>query len=102
MIKRSEAEWFELFEKHERSELNAARFCRDENLCPKYFSLRKKQLGWKSMRQSKALAMGTANDFIKVSVGKAQSQLSLEIGALKLSWHELPSASWLTKLIKAL
>jgi len=82
MIKRSEAQWFELFEKHERSGLSAAQFCRDENLCPKYFSLRKKQLGWTSTRQSKALAKAACNDFIKVSVGKAQSHLSLEIGAL--------------------
>jgi len=102
MIKRREVEWFELFEKHERSGLSAAQFCRDKNLCAKYFSLRKKQLGWTSTRQSKVLTKATSTDFIKVSVGKAQSHLSLEVGALKLSWHELPSASWLTDLIKAL
>lgn len=45
MIKRSEAQWRELFRQHKQSGLSAAAFCREHSLCPKYFSLRKKQLG---------------------------------------------------------
>jgi len=48
MIKRSEAQWQELFHQHKVSGLSAAEFCRQQLLCPKHFSLRKKQLGVKS------------------------------------------------------
>ncbi len=47
MIKRSEAQWQELFQQHKASGLSAAEFCRQQLLCPKHFSLRKKQLGIK-------------------------------------------------------
>jgi len=47
MIKRSEAQWQALFQQHKVSGLSAAEFCRQQSLCPKHFSLRKKQLGVK-------------------------------------------------------
>ncbi|MDP5211118.1 IS66 family insertion sequence element accessory protein TnpB [Microbulbifer sp. 2205BS26-8] len=46
MSKRSRAEWLALFSQHHTSNLTAAAFCRQHKLCPKYFSLRKKQLQW--------------------------------------------------------
>jgi len=46
MKKRNESEWRALFAAHEESSLTAAVFCREHGLCPKYFSLRKRQLGW--------------------------------------------------------
>jgi len=45
MIKRSEQEWQDLFKQQVASGLSAAQFCNIHKLCPKYFSLRKKQLG---------------------------------------------------------
>jgi len=46
MKKRNESEWRALFAAHEESRLTAAAFCREHGLCPKYFSLRKRQFGW--------------------------------------------------------
>jgi len=45
MIKRTEAQWRALFSKFDKSGLSAAAFCRENQLCPKYFCLRRKQLG---------------------------------------------------------
>jgi len=43
-MRRSKEEWRRLFAAHESSGLTAAAFCRDHSLCPKYFSIRKRQL----------------------------------------------------------
>jgi len=48
MVKRSEADWRALFEEHESSGLSAAEYCRRRSLCPKHFSIRKRQLSWNS------------------------------------------------------
>jgi len=48
MVKRSKADWRVLFQEHESSGLTAAEFCRRQSLCPKHFSVRKRQLNWKS------------------------------------------------------
>ncbi len=45
MIKRTEAQWKALFSRFEKSNLSAAAFCLENKLCPKYFGLRRKQLG---------------------------------------------------------
>ncbi len=45
MIKRTKAQWISLFSRFDKSGLSAAAFCLDNKLCPKYFSLRRKQLG---------------------------------------------------------
>jgi hypothetical protein len=103
MIVRSEDQWFDLFEKHDASGLSAAQFCRDEKLCTRYFSKRKKQLCWRvkkpifSVKPKKPV-----NDFIKISVSKSNANLSLEHGDLKLCWSELPPADWLSDFIKTL
>ncbi len=39
MVKRSAAEWRGLFEAQARSGLTASEFCKEQGLCPKYFSL---------------------------------------------------------------
>jgi len=44
MNKRSPTEWHTLFEEHIASGLSTAAFCQKQGLCPKYFSLRRKQL----------------------------------------------------------
>ena len=45
MVKRTEEEWRGLFAEHASSGMTARGFCLDHGLCPKYFHLRKKQLG---------------------------------------------------------
>jgi hypothetical protein len=44
MKKRTRPEWLALFESHKQSGLSAAAFCQQNDVCPRYFSLRKKQL----------------------------------------------------------
>ena len=44
MKKRTRDQWQELFTQHNTSGVSAAEFCKQHNLCPKYFSLRRKQL----------------------------------------------------------
>ena len=103
MIVRSESQWLELFRKHETSGLSAAAFCRDEDLCTRYFSKRKKQLGWSPKKLHRPVKPRKAsNDFIKVSVSKPAHSFSLEYGDLKLSWSQLPPADWLSDFIKTL
>ncbi len=40
MRARSEEQWRELFAQHDTSGVSAAEFCKQHDLCPKYFSLR--------------------------------------------------------------
>lgn len=47
MVRRSEDKWRGLFEEHARSGLTEEAFCEKRGLSPKYFNLRKKQLGWR-------------------------------------------------------
>lgn len=44
MVKRTEEQWHALFAEQAASNLSAAAFCKARKLCPKYFSLRRKQL----------------------------------------------------------
>jgi hypothetical protein len=44
MKKRTREQWQELLVQQEASGLSAAAFCQQHDLCPKYFSLRRKQL----------------------------------------------------------
>ena len=38
MARRSQTQWRELFREQEASGLNVAAFCREQQVCPKYFS----------------------------------------------------------------
>jgi len=42
MIKRSREQWEVLFSEQALSGLSAQQFCRQQSLCPRYFSLRKR------------------------------------------------------------
>ena len=44
MNKRTREQWHQLFTDWEASGLSQARFCKQHKLCPKYFSLRRRQL----------------------------------------------------------
>ena len=44
MIKRTPEQWHALFAAHEASGLSQAQFCKEHQLCPKHFSLRRRQL----------------------------------------------------------
>lgn len=44
MIKRNPKQWQQLFAAQQSSGLSQAKFCKQHHLCPKYFSLRRRQL----------------------------------------------------------
>ena len=48
MKKRTKAQWLELIQQQQASGQTQAQFCREHGVCPRYFSLRKKQLSRKS------------------------------------------------------
>ena len=98
MIKRSPEQWQFLFDAHTSSGLSAAAFCREHKLCPKYFSLRRKQL----TQDTASSPRPDVSAFVpaKIKVPAAQ---------LELSWHDthlvLPptvSPQWVADLLKAL
>ena len=99
MSKRTADQWRELFVTHKESGLSAAAFCREQGLCPKYFSLRRKQLGpVKTTLPSKP----APPSFIRAEV-------SLPDIPIELTWREarlrLPanvSPDWLSDFLKAL
>lgn len=99
MPKRTVDQWRKLFDTHHQSGLSAAAFCREQNLCPKYFSLRKNQLGW---REESGIEAPAPAQFIKAVVSSQPT-------TLELYWHEarltLPGTvepQWLGTLLKAL
>ena len=47
ITRRTQAQWMALFDAHRQSGISAAKFCRANKLCPKYFSKRQQQLGYK-------------------------------------------------------
>ena len=108
MVLRSKQQWLDLFDKHEASGLTAAAFCRDEGLCARYFSKRKKDLGWrgsvpiKKLKKHKVVKSKPSSDFIQVSVSKSVAGLSIQYGELRLCWEQLPPSDWLCELIKQL
>ncbi len=97
MTKRSKQQWFELFEAHEQSGLSAADFCRQHQLCAKYFSLRKQQLGWGNPSSGALLPVVMESEHA-VSVDFFQ----LTLGNMVLSIPKDTSPLWVSQLIKAL
>ena len=95
MIIRTEAQWRALFQQHKNSGLSSNAFCKRHKLCPKYFSLRKKQLG-----------LSDTSSFVELQIKAPKIQerspaLALTVGACSLQFGALPSAEWLSTFLKA-
>jgi hypothetical protein len=101
---RSQEKWRELFSQHAASGLSAQRFCKMNNLCPKYFSLRKKQLAW--------CAPASLPVFVPVVVQKLplpapqttapSPALRLHHNACLFYFDILPAPEWLAQFVRAL
>lgn len=95
MPKRSKEDWLALFQQYDESGLPASQFCQQNNLCPKYFSLRKKQLGWGGSTFIKVKVPVPAKpctaNTIRLSVGDCTLQLPLSV-----------SETWLANMVKTL
>lgn len=97
MARRSKQEWFALFEAHEKSGISAAEFCREHQLCAKYFSLRKQQLGW-ALQQSRTFLPIV----ITPDTEGGKDSLELRWGEMGLSIPSTLSPLWVSQLMKAL
>lgn len=104
MKKRSQEEWRELFARQETSGLSAAEFCKKNDLCPKHFSVRRKQLEWKAGEiETGFVRAQVKNDMKEMDVsGRAVTSLIIHCHAGQLVFGALPQPHWLAQLLKAL
>lgn len=88
MNKRSPEQWCELFAAQEASGLSQARFCKEHKLCPKYFSLRRRQL------TDRAGESKPASPLIKVArpVPRPASGVSLHYQGIEVRLHPVDPA----------
>ena len=98
MIRRTKQDWLLLFEQHQQSGLSASAFCRNNNLCPKYFSKRKSDLS-KSAKREKS------SRFIRAKLQPQDSLrvfITLQHQQTKLNLPTTISPNWLADFVKAL
>lgn len=99
MNKRSVDQWHTLFMKHEQSGMSVAQFCREQKLCAKYFSLRKKQLNYSGTKTGNTQV---SSDFVQVAIENHSCGMNMKLGELELSWPVVPPATWVAELVKSL
>jgi hypothetical protein len=103
MIRRSKEQWLALFQQHTDSGLSAAEFCKQHNLCDKYFSLRKNKL----------LKPAIQNNFVPVVVRTtkepkapqhffSETPFQCRLDHCVLQFSSLPDVTWFAQLMKAL
>lgn len=103
MKKRTKEQWQELFALHDISGVSAAEFCQQNDLCPKYFSLRRKQLA----KTAEKVGAGFARVKIKPDVtrsvpGAMTNALVIHSNAGKLVFGTLPQPGWLAQFLRDL
>lgn len=99
MVKRTNEQWLTLFQQHQESNLSANQFCKDKKLCAKYFSVRKKQLGWQSATRD---AFVKATKTVKVATPHKAPECVLTYGQCHLTLPLSVNEHWLANLVKAL
>ena len=100
MKRRSPAQWRTLFQEQQNSGLNATAFSRAQGICPKYFSLRRRQLS-----DGAASAAEAVSAFVPVALPRAAEAPALEgwLGTtLQLRVPTSVSPRWLADLLHAL
>ena len=98
MNRRTKSDWHNLFNEHKQSGLTAVAFCKERNLNPKYFCLRRKQL--QSKNESKTTSAFTP---VTLSTSNTTSMIELHVNdSVKLSIPQNISPAWLVDLIHQL
>lgn len=99
--RRSKEDWKELILRQANSGRSAQQFCREHNVCPKYFSIRKKQLG---LRQSAFVPVSQSKriDPEIPAAALAPAFLALQYGRCCLRFETIPDSTWLAKLVREL
>lgn len=101
MKRRSKSEWQELILRQAESGLSAQQFCRDNDVCPKYFSIRKKQLGLRQSAFVPVLHSKRANPEI-AAPALISTSLVLRHGECCLHFEAIPDSTWLAQLVREL
>ena len=108
MIRRTREQWLSLFAQHASSGLSAQQFCKNEDVCPRYFSLRRKQLKWKAKASSTLpIAPAAPSAFVRVQKATSpkhqsgDSRVTLRHGRSEIDLHAV-SPEWLAQLLAAL
>ena len=101
MKRRRKEEWQELILRQAESGLSAQQFCRNHDVCPKYFSIRKKQLGLRQSAFVPVLQSKRANSEIPATTLKSAS-LVLRHGECCLHFESMPDSTWLAQLVREL
>lgn len=99
MKKRSHEEWHALFQAQQASGQNRAVFCRAHGVCPKYFSLRRRQL------LGGAVPATAASVFVPVAIQRPAETMAVEVrfgDSLQLRVPTSVAPQWLAELLHAL
>ena len=107
MIRRSVEQWQVLFKQHDESGLSSSHFCRENDLCPQYFSKRRKDLGWLSSKPTNDDRQATSAKWVKVKrttapVVEVAMSVTLQMNDIQLSLPTTLSPQWIANLVKAL
>ena len=101
MQRRSHAQWHALFQEQLASGQNMAVFCQAHGVCPKYFSLRRRQL-LDDAAPSKTIKV---SPFVPVAVQRPAETMALEVrlgDRLQLRVPSSVAPQWLATLLHAL
>ena len=101
MTRRTQAQWRELFREQDASGLSPAAFCRARALCPKYFSLRRRQLS----KGGEADDAARVSAFVPVAVQRSTESLAIEVrfdATLSLRMPLAVSPRWLVEVLHGL
>lgn len=99
MKRRTEGQWRELFAAYHESGLKASAFCRKQEVCPKYFSLRRRQLGDRPPGREAVKKAA----FAPVRVGPVSAGIEVTVGErLRIRVPVGVSPGWLAELARGL
>ena len=99
MTKRTTTQWHALFTEQKQRGLSAAAFCREKQLCPKYFCLRRRQLSNSASTKDKTRAFIQAKP---APPSQAPNTITLRASHYELVLPKSVSAHWLAELIAGL
>ena len=103
MKKRSQEEWRELIALQAISGQSAQVFCQEKQLCPKYFSLRKKQLGLRESASPFVRArLNTMTTLTTDEQPTATQALMFRCNKGFLYFSNLPDPEWLARWLSAM
>lgn len=95
----TQGEWHALFQAQQASDQNMTEFCQVHGVCPKYFSLRRRQL------LGDAMPAAAVSPFVPVAAPRPVDAMALEaqLGeSLQLRIPPSVSPQWLAALLHAL